>query len=166
MPVIYDNQEVRPVQTINVANTYQNLGDGRRIGNTITATVHGTIVATKVGDVETPINIENRLSTILQKQKQIRSIFANDGRWFEVQGWDGTPPTKFVAIVDSIEFGEGPWIETCPYSVTLHGETEAGEEPIENNHIESANESWQFEEGEGPHTYRATHNVQAKGKHV
>lgn len=166
MPVIYGSTSIRPAPQVTFTRNLQLAGDGRRLGTTVTATLHGTLTAQKTDDVETPLAIEQRLSAILAKQAELRNVFAEDGDWFEVQGLDGSAPVKFQAVIDSIEFQEGPWVDRCDYTVTLHGEEFADATPTEDNHIESATESWQFEEGEGPHTYRATHTLTAKGKNV
>jgi hypothetical protein len=163
MPVIYGTTSLRPAPQVSLANSYQTLGDGRFVGSTVTATLKGTIVADKLADTDTPHAIEQKLTTIIQKQADLRKVFSLDGLWFEIQGYDGSAPVKFIAIVDSIEFAEGQWVDKCDYTVVLHGETVAGEEG-EANHIESASESWQYEEADGLHTYRASHTLQAKGK--
>lgn len=166
MPVIYGGISIRPAPYVTITKENQFLGDGRWVCTTVTASLRGTITATKTGDVETPLTIEKRLSAIVQKQSDIRETFGTNGLWLEIQGLDGTQSEKFIATVDNIEFQEGPWVDKCDYMITLHGENLAGEEGVENNHIESATESWQFEEGDGPHTYRVVHTLQAKGKTV
>jgi hypothetical protein len=164
MPVIIGGNSIRPAPQVNFAETVNTLGDGRRMGITTTATLRGTLVADKTGDVETPLTIDQKLASILHKQRDFRALFETDGQWFEVQGYDGSAPVKFIAILDNIEFDQGDWTDKCDYTVTLHGERFADEVPDEDNHVESSNETWQFEEAEGPHTYRATHTLQAKGK--
>lgn len=164
MPVIYGGVSIRPTPYVVLNKTSQTLGDGRQVGSTTTATLKGSITSTKTGDVDMAIDLPQRLSVIIHKQAELRSIFQLDGQWLEIQGLDGSAPEKFIAFVDSIEFDDGPWLDVCPYTITLHGESMAGEEGPENNHVESASESWQYEEGDGPHTYRVTHSLQAKGK--
>jgi hypothetical protein len=143
----------------------QELPDGRLLSSVVTATLTGELAAQSNGEAVTPLTIEARLSTILRKQEALRDIFSVDGRLFEVQGWDGTEPVKFNAKVRSIEFGEGPWVDVCPYTVVLEGEDFSGEN-ADNPHVAEASESWSFEEAEAPHTYRVSHEVSATGKAV
>ena len=144
MPVLYGGQNVQPVTNVTFTHKDQLLGDGRRVGQTVTAVIAGTIVVDKIDNVEHYVELPDRLTTIIRQQERIRAIFSVDGQFLEVQGWDGQPPTKFTAIVDSIEFDPGQWVDKCEYRVTLIGEYMAGEEPDENNHIETATENWQF----------------------
>lgn len=164
MPVIIGGNSIRPAPQVTFQVGHDRTGDGRMLGNTVRATLRGTIVTDKVDDTDTPHTIETKLATVLAKQQQLRDWFAADGVWLEVQGWDGSAPTKFmVQNVESIEFDPGLWVERCDYTIELSGQSFA-DGNANTDHVESATESWQFEEAEGPHTYRGTHTVQVKGK--
>lgn len=163
MPVLYNSQEVVPVSTVSFSGESYNLGDGRKAGGTVRASVRGSIVPDKLGGVYAPISdVDNKMSTILQQQANLRTIFGPQGKTFEVQGWDGVATSRFQARILSIEFEEGPWIDKCDYVVTLESSEFAGDTSV-GEHVQSASESWQFEEGDRPSETRATHTVQAKG---
>jgi hypothetical protein len=165
MPVIYDNKPISPAPRVRFNTEKQELPDGRLLSSVVTATLIGSLTAQVTSGVITPLAIESRLSTILRRQEELRAIFANDGRLFEVQGLDGTQPVKFNAKVRSIEFSDGPWVDVCEYTVVLEGEDFSGEN-ADNPHVADASESWSFEEAEAPHTYRVIHQVSATGKAV
>jgi hypothetical protein len=165
MPVYYDGVSIRPAPRVAFSQEIRETADGRRLGSGVVATLTGQITATKTDDTESAIAIEGRLASIIHKQAALRAVFANDGRFFEVQGYDGSSPVKFNARVRSINFDEGIWIDVCSYTIVLEGTDFADEEQDDDYaSIESASEGWSFEEGEGPHTYRVTHNLSAKGK--
>lgn len=164
MPVIIGQTSIRPAPQVIFSQTHTATGDSRRLGTTTQATLKGTLVADMTDDTFTPLTIDLKLAAIIAKQEEFRQLFIPDGQWFEVQGYDGSAPVKFAAIVESIEFDAGPWTDKCDYTVVLKGEPFADEESDADLHVESASENWQFEEAEGPHTYRASHTVNAKGK--
>jgi hypothetical protein len=164
MPVIYDGTEIRPAPLVTFNQEIQETSDGRRLGTNVTATLTGQITATKTGDVETAIAIEGRLASIIHKQQVLRDLFANDGRVFEVQGYDGSAPVKFNAKVKSISFDQGVWIDVCAYTIVLEGQGFDDEEETPTSNIEAATENWSFDEGDGPHTYRVTHTITARAR--
>jgi hypothetical protein len=163
MPVIYGGYSIRPAPQVRLAKSFETSDDGRYTGTTITATLTGTITAEKTGDTLTPVAINDRLSTVLSKMQTLRDAFSQDGQVFEIQGFDAAPPTKFNAIVDSIDFSEGLWVDTANYTIVVHGEAISGED-VDTPHCEAAAESWTFEENDIPRTWKATHTVSAKGK--
>lgn len=164
MPVIYDGISIRPAPLVTFSQEIQETADGRRLGTNVTATLSGKITAIKTDDVETPIALEGRLASIIHKQQHLREIFANDGRIFEVQGYDGSAPVKFNAKVKSISFDQGIWVDVCDYTIVLEGQGFDDEPELDTSNIESASENWSFEEGDGPHTYRVTHTINVKAK--
>lgn len=165
MPVIYGGFELRPVQTVSYNRTSQPMGDGRSLGTAIQATIKGTIVPVKIDGVFAAVETDSRLSTVLQQQKLIREAFAEQGKVFEVQGWDGAAPTKFNARVISIDFSDGAWFDKSDYSIVVEGAEISGES-TGNEYVDTASETWSFEEGDLPRSRKATHNVSAKGKTV
>jgi hypothetical protein len=164
MPVIYDGDDIRPAPLVTFSQEIQETSDGRRLGTNITATLTGQITASKTDDVETAIAIEGRLASIIHKQQALRDLFANDGRVFEVQGYDGSSPVKFNAKVKSISFDQGMWIDVCAYTIVLEGQGFDDEDETPTSNIEAATENWSFDEGDGPHTYRVTHTISARAR--
>ncbi len=166
MPVLIGEYEIRPAPQVSITKAPNVTGDGRRLSSTITARLTGTLVTEKTGDTYAPVSIEHKLAVLLEKQEEIRAAFNQNGLMFQVQGFDGTPPVQFPAIVDSIDFGEGGWTEKADYTITLHGPDFEDEKADDDSDCETASESWSFEEGELARTWKATHTVSAKGKLV
>lgn len=165
MPVIYGGYSLRPGPHVAFTIERQTLSDGRYVGMVVRATLTGKIVVENPAGTHVPVDLDSRLTKILERQTAIREAFAEDGKMFEVQGWDGSAPTKFTAKVKSIEFGEGNWTELSDYTIVLEGDEIAGED-VENLFIEQATENWSFEESDNPKTTRVTHNLSAKGRTV
>src|SRR5206468_10427025 len=66
---------------------------------------------------------------------------------------------------DSVDFSEGQWTDKSDYSVQLHSSGILSEDTGSPN-CDSIGESWSFEEGDIPRSWKATHSVSAKGKLV
>lgn len=164
MPVIYGDQSIRPAPEVTIEKRFESFGDGRKLAAVLTATLTGVITTTKTADTESAIPIESRLTTTLAKEKALRDIFAVDGKYFEIQGYDGTISTKFLATVRSLNFGQGRWVDDCPYTIVLEGIEFANEVSTAENLIDSATESWSFEDSDIAHVYRVSHSLSAKGK--
>jgi len=162
MPVFYGDFELRPVQGVALTHEPRYAGDGRRIARTVVATASGTIVAENPDGVFTPVDLDSRLTVILQRQKEIREALSRDGETFQIQGWDGGVPVRWPARVRDVQFAEGDWVNGCPYTIVFEGPAVAGEEE-DAPFVESFSESWQFEEDEQTWTTRASHSIQAKG---
>ena len=64
------------------------------------------------------------LGAILFKQKVMRALFAIDGQRMEISSVDYNEPAIIVypRIVD-ISFDDGPYVDTCGYSITLQADT-------------------------------------------
>jgi hypothetical protein len=164
MPVIFRGSSLRPAPQVSLSKAYATTGDGRIIGATITARLSGTLTAEKTDDTYTPLSIDHRLSAILAKQSSLRNLFNQNGL-FEIQGFDASPPMKFFGIVDSVDFSEGQWVDRSDYSIQLHSSGVLSED-TGNANCDSISESWTFEEGDVPRSWKATHSVSAKGKLV
>lgn len=164
MPVIFRGTSIRPAPQVSLSKAYATTGDGRKIGTTISARLTGTITAEKTDDTYTPIPIAGRLSTVLAKQTSLRDLFSQDGL-FEIQGFDTSPPMKFFGLVDSVDFSEGQWTDRSEYTISLRSSGIFGEDTATEN-CENVSESWTFEEGDLPRSWKATHSLSAKGKLV
>lgn len=163
MPVLYGEQSIRPVQGVEIDKVPVDLGDGRKVASTVRATIRGELVADVTDGVFAAVDSATHMTTLLQKQQALRDVFSRDGLLFQVQGWDGIVAFQFAAKVVSINFADGNLFEVCPYTVVLEGPDIGGEEG-QSFHIESAGESWSFEEFDYPLLSKATHTVTCKGK--
>lgn len=164
MPVIIGGHAIIPGPQVNIVKANQTTPDGHWLSATTQIRLTGTLVVEMDGYTSTPKPIEDKLATVLAKQTAFRNLFVPNGQVFEVQGFAGQPPVKMNVIVDSIDFGEGPWTDRSDYTVTMHGESLGGEEVEDDTHCESASESWSFDDGDVIKTKKVVHNLSAKGK--
>jgi hypothetical protein len=185
MPVIYDSKKLIPAPFVSVNKQYEQAGDGTTLGSTFNITIQGTIVAhmgspNSSGELWDQIGYppdesilhDSRMGAILRKQDAIRNLFSQNGKSLEITPLDGTQPMKCYPTVLDINFPEGIWVDTCPYTITLSANTmypEVEDEFLD--YIKDASENWQIEtdestaEGIGlPQTYRITHSLSAVGK--
>lgn len=128
-------------------------------------------------------NIDNdsKLGAILRKQQAIQELFSkeNEGKSFEIQSADGSPPLKCNPKIVSVEFPNDLWFNRFSYNITLTCDQMF---PLDNEEeddfISDASESWsiepqeereEIEEGGEHHydlTYRITHSLSAQGKRI
>jgi hypothetical protein len=119
----------------------------------------------------------NHFDHIINKQEYMRRLFSVEGRLLEIQSCDGTPPIKCNPRILSIAFEPGNWVDRCGYTIDLEADVVVGEiitgdygEDTFTEFISEASENWQLENLDSAenvsqqHTWRLTHNVQAKGK--
>lgn len=195
--VMYDSKRLIPAPLVTIEKNYVRGGDGQKIGVAFNITLTGTIMAWKGSpsidksfwdQAEFPPDddpaftaIDSRLGNIIRKQEAIRELFATDGLLFEIQSADGTQPLKFNPRILSINFPEGQWVETCPYTINMECDViyRGGEiavdgvfgEDLFQYQISTATETWSFDTNEGaggnlgtPTVFALTHNVSAQGK--
>ncbi|NBP15284.1 hypothetical protein EBU95_12925, partial [bacterium] len=65
---------------------------------------------------------DKRLGSILIQQRGLRELFATDGlhlRVYHTYDTGGNPAISCHCIVDSINFEEGVWFDTCKYTIEL-----------------------------------------------
>lgn len=77
---------------------------------------------TEFGPSRSPVKPDRRLGVMLAKQRGIRELFASDGLYLSVyHSYDtgGNPSFSCYCNVESIQFDEGPWVNTCDYTVQL-----------------------------------------------
>lgn len=187
--VMYDGKRLIPAPFVSIQKQYQTTGDNEKVGSLFTITVVGTIVAFK-GSPDSSrtfwtlggfppdevVDGDSRLASIIRKQEAIRELFSEDGKQFEVQSADGSQPMKCNPRVISIEFPDGTWYNTAPFTITLEADivtvngVAQGEDGFTSK-ISSGSETWtidtQTDTAEGidlPRTYTLQHTVSAQGK--
>jgi len=68
------------------------------------------------------VDIDKRLGAILIQQRGLRELFASDGlnlRVYHTYDTGGNPALSCNCVVESINFEEGNWVDTCKYTVEL-----------------------------------------------
>lgn len=68
------------------------------------------------------VDPDKRLGTILVQQRGLRELFATDGlhlRVYHTYDTGGNPSLSCNCVVDSINFEEGIWFDTCKYTIEL-----------------------------------------------
>lgn len=126
MPVYYDQKTIIPAPFASINNSKNRVGDSRQISNQYSITLTGSILPFFSGifdssseNVKGSFINDEALAKILEKQNEVRNLFAEDGKLLEIQGWDGSQPEKFLPIIESIDFGEGNWVNICNYTITM-----------------------------------------------
>lgn len=186
MPVLYDNKKLIPVQDVQISKQYSTTGDGKRIGKSFDINVNGMLVYYKgspdsngtfwTGADYPPdetIPESSRLTAILRKQEALRTLFATEGRTFEVYGFDGMAPMKCnPRLSGPIRFESGPWINYCKYTIPLQADVlylnggSLGEDSseLENYSITNYDEDWSIEPDDFHETYKISRRLSATGK--
>jgi hypothetical protein len=187
--ILYDSKRIIPAPTASISKQYQKTGGGRILSPIYTITLQGTIVAYKGSPAsdgtfwtlggypaDENISLDARLKAILMKQDAIRELFSVEGLQLEIQSDDGSAPTKCNPRVISIDFPEGLWYQTCPYTITLEADRLYPQDEDTDSlgtdfFISDASETWSLETDESsaesyesPRSYRLTHSISAQGK--
>lgn len=201
--VSYDGYKLEPANLFSYVKNYAKTEDGVKIGASYVFTLNFVIVADRGsprsgldGTISTTgfsgfnnlfwnisgyatretIPADKRLAAIERKQEAIRALFSNDGRLLEVQSASGDQPLKAYCTVQSINFSEGVWVNTCNCTIVLESNAVSilgtiSDEDLFSQYINSGSETWDVTTNENPvndtspRTYTISHTVQANGKH-
>jgi len=135
---------IRPTPLISISHV-PNKNKVGTMGCTYSINLNGTIIAHQGSPIVTPsgiysddilpfvvtaaanaqipeynLDLGDRLTSILRKQNTIRKLFSQDGQPIEIKSLDESKTAIwFYPSVVSINFEEGPYIETCKYSISL-----------------------------------------------
>ena len=189
MPVYFNSNKIIPAPFVAITKDYNTTDDVQQIGSSFNITVKGKLIAYKGSPNSSGVfwNVsgyppdeviadDSIMGSLIRKQEALRSLFANEGRSFEVQPWDGSAPIKCNPRVKRIDFLEGSptsWYNHMEYIITLEADIlyvnglAQGEDSgdIINYKVSKANEEWNIESAdENNRTYRLTHAVSAQGK--
>lgn len=77
---------------------------------------------TEFGPPRNNVDIDKRLGSIMIQQRGLRELFASDGlnlRVYHTYDTGGNPALSCNCVVDSINFEEGIWVDTCKYTIEL-----------------------------------------------
>ncbi len=183
--VSYDSKKIIPAPNCAIAKRFDIDGAGNIIGNTYTLTLTGVLLAYKGSPnssrvfwtlagypSDEAIEADSRLGALLRKTEALRDLFSEHGRELYIQAADASEPMKCNPRVIDINFAEGTWFDTVPYTITLEADKIY---PIEENTfdapIKEYTEEWNIETDDGspesinlPRTYRLSHNISAVGK--
>jgi hypothetical protein len=178
MPVIYDNKKIIPAPFITIKKSTDRTPAGKKKRVVYNVTASSKIVSYKGSPnssgvfwtaagypSDETVAADSRLASLRNKEGALCSLFCNDGKWFEIQPFDGSAPIKFQPRVADVNFEEGPWFDTVPYSINMETDTiwfgdivccsASGVDP-------SVEETWNIEQtDENGRIYRLTHSVSA-----
>jgi hypothetical protein len=118
---------IRPTPLISITqNSIKNkIG---QMGSSYDITLNGTIVSRRESPIQdefqeeipTGIDLQQRLPEIIARQNEIREYFSQDGLYIEILDIEANAPKlSFYAKVNSVNFEEGIWVDTCRYSISL-----------------------------------------------
>lgn len=194
--VSYDGKKLSPAPFVNITRTYTKKGSGEKIGATFNLSVKGKCLVftgspdssgtfytgsfyppdARTDPTYTIAFTENQaLGIMLRKQEAIRELFSEEGKSFEIQSFNGSPPMKCNPRVVSVNFAEGLWYQDFDYVIELEADVmyinggEISEDEF-NEQISAFEEDWQIETLEDPQNisqvrmYKVSHNLSATGK--
>jgi hypothetical protein len=198
MPVIYSGKKIIPGPFVTISKNYIESG-GYLIGQTYQIKIIGKIVAYKgspdsTGAFHTApgypadevISGDSRLAAIERKIEAIKKLFKEEGHTLEWASDDGSTPLSCNPRIKGINFQEGPWHQTCDFTVDLEAdqiygladpddldEFEVGDiAKATAKHIETYSETWSIKENwndlngslTGTPIFEIVHTISAKGK--
>lgn len=186
MGVSVSGKMLTPAPLFSTEKVWDVADDGSKLGADFVITLRGVIsafqgspnsqkqwqVATNSPLADENIGSSSRLAAIERKQEAIRNLFAQDGLDFEVQPWDGSPSIKCNPIVQSIQFAEGNYFNTCPYTIVLRapvlyvsGENTDEDDGITSFHVSKASDEWEIQpQDEIGRIYHLSRTISAVGK--
>lgn len=173
MPVYYNSQSIIPAPFVNISRTYSKSGDGTTLGQVYSIILTGTLVAgrgglsptdTDTSDATVLASGQLHLTDLLNRRTALESLFSVEGKTLEIQGFDGSAGTKFNPRILNIQFDDGLWNTTVPYTISMEADDVQSSGQAFNNYISSASETWELAHGELDITYSVSHNLTAQGK--
>ncbi len=193
MSVSYNGKKIIPAPLVNINKTYQKAGDGSKVGVLYSISLNGTLLPWRGSPSGNYSDINNAFwslggsppdetvdatdgapfDRLLRKQEALRDLFSVDGKSLEWQPAGGQPVVKCNPRVLDITFPEDNWADRAEYTIGFEADwirftnAPSGEDfdDLDTLLIQSAAESWSFEEIEGFEgtAFRVLHNVRAKG---
>lgn len=118
---------IRPTPLITISQNALKNKMGQ-FGSSYEINLNGTIVTSRESTVQdefeevipTGLNLQRRLPEIIARQNELREYFSRDGLYIEILDIDANAPKlSFYAKVNSINFDEGTWVDTCKYTISL-----------------------------------------------
>lgn len=125
-----------------------------------------------------------KFDMLINKLEHLKNLFNDDGGLLEIQSCDGSAPLKANVRLGELSYEQGRWSDLIPWSIPLEadfllggftnsGSLGSGEFNFP-QFLDDASESWQMEfndQPQGPsknlqHTFRLTHNLNARGRRV
>lgn len=171
MPILFNGNKIIPVEFVTVAYEPARDGATTQLARKLDITLRGKLSALKGSPnsqgvfwnqpgypPDENLTPDQRLTSLLAKEKALRALFSTDWGSLEIQPWDGAQSTVFQVILKDIEFGEGPWVEVAPFTIKL--------ESYDTSIVAAreASNQWSIELlDEKLKTYRLTHAVSATG---
>jgi hypothetical protein len=157
-----------PVPLMSISKELEKTGDSSSLGELFSISLRGTLtVPTNTGSI----------ITIRQMQDDLMAAFSGDGLLFELK-CDSTVLLRAYPRIRSVEFDDGIWVNTSPYTITLDFDeitpgsgTSFVSDASEDWSVEfddSAKWSWELPNGSGtdanPYRLRVSHSLSATGK--
>jgi len=175
MYVAYNGTKIIPAPHVSIDRTKNRTEDGSPIGETIRITLSGRFVHGK-GGLYTGSGYPSddfskcSLEDLLEKQQEIRNLFAEDYKWFEIQPDPEATATvtKWIAKVISINFPSEPpettqWTHYSDYTVVLEAQVDNDDSNYDS--VNDYDETWELTYQDDPlDTYLLTHTITCSSK--
>lgn len=179
MAVLYNSKKITPAPQVSIQKRTERFEGGAKKRSFFSITVEGTISMEKGSPDENgdfwevsgyppdtaTLTEDNRLAILREKQGALTALFDEDGKWFEIQPWDGSEPIKFQPRVGEISFEKGIWFSVCKYTIPMEADVIFfGEREISGVSSE-VEENWNIEStDENQRAYKVTHQISATRK--
>ncbi len=187
----YNSNRLIPQPFLQLNKTYNTTQDGTVVGSTFNIVIDGKFSVdrgspsssgtfwntTGYPAAENISSTDNWLGIMVKKQEALRSLFAEHGKEFIVEGYAGGDYLRCYPRIREIQFPEGnrtSWANLSDYRIIMEADTiyftsqTYGEEPsgiIGQYKIETASEDWKVEiDNPDTNLFRLTHQISAKGK--
>lgn len=173
MPVVYDGKALIPAPLCSVELGRAQSGGGRPVGAVQQIVLRGKLTADKGSPdasgvfwtgsgypPDVPLGDDDKLAALLRKQEALETLFSADGRSLEVSPWNGAPPRTWRPRVRGVAYSEGPWVDTCDYTVTMEADAD-----VDPDGVQDASEAWSVEQADDRGvSFRVSHSCSATGR--
>lgn len=182
MPVIYNDKKIIPAPFIDIQRRTERFEGGGRKRGFFAITATGTISAEKGSPDEdgvlwdqsgypadtATLTDDNRLAIFREKFAALQTLFEDDGKWFEIQPYDGTAPIKFKPRIMDISLNKGntvSWYHKCEYVITMEADTIFFGETEIDGALSAVEESWAIEATDDKQrAFKLTHQLSSARK--
>lgn len=178
MPVLYNGSAIIPAPFIEYDKEAVEDESGKAISAVYNITVHGKLTADKGSPnssgtfwtssgypPDENILADSRLTSIATKQRALIALFSQEGKAFEITGWDGMQLVKFNPRIKKISFADGEgkganWTNYSEYTIIMEADA-APDDGV----VTKISESWNMEPAdENVLSWRLTHKLSAAGR--
>lgn len=200
--VSFNGRQLIPAPLVSISRSLSRTAGGEVIGSLYNITLNGNLLAFKgspassgyVGDAQwdgpywissdyPPDEVPQvKFDQLINKLEHFKNLFNDDGGLLEIQSSDGSAPLRAPVRIGNLNYEQGRWSDTIPYSIELESDYLLGGFTASGSlgtgefnfpqFLSDASEAWQIEINDQnlnhnkqlSQTFRLTHNLSARGK--